>query len=84
MDDFIIKIRERGLEQKVILAGYVTDEELLWLYKNCFGNLYPALYEGFGLPVLEGMQLGAPTACANTTTLPEVAGDAGAQLASHG
>ena len=80
MDDFIIKIRERGLEQKVILTGYVSDEELVWLYQNCFGNLYPALYEGFGLPVLEGMQFGAPTACSNTTSLPEVAGEAGAQL----
>ena len=80
MDDFIIKIRERGLEQKIILTGYVSDEELVWLYQNCFGNLYPALYEGFGLPVLEGMQFGAPTACSNTTSLPEVAGEAGAQL----
>jgi len=80
MDDFIIKIRERGLEQKVILTGYLSDEELIWLYQNCFGNLYPALYEGFGLPVLEGMQFGAPTACSNTTSLPEVAGEAGAQL----
>lgn len=80
MDDFIIEIKERGLEQKVILTGYVSDEELVCLYQNCFGNLYPALYEGFGLPVLEGMQFGAPTACANTTSLPEVAGDAGAQL----
>ena len=62
------------------MAGYVTDEKLLWLDQNCFGNLYPALYEGFGLLVLEGMQFGAPTACANTTSLPEVAGDAGAKL----
>lgn len=75
MDDFIIKIRERGLEQKVILTGYISDEELVWLYQNCFGNLYPALYEGFGLPVLEGMQHGAPTICSNTTSLPEVAGE---------
>jgi glycosyltransferase involved in cell wall biosynthesis len=80
MDDFILKIRERELEQKVILTGYVSDEELVWLYQNCFGNLYPALYEGFGLPVLEGMQFGAPTACSNTTSLPEVIGEAGAQI----
>ena len=80
MDDFIIKIKERGLEQKVILTGYVSDEELVWLYKNCFGNLYPALYEGFGLPVLEGMQFGAPTVCSNTTSLPEVAGEGAIQL----
>lgn len=80
MDDFIIKIKERGLEQKVFLTGYVSDEELVWLYKNCFGNLYPALYEGFGLPVLEGMQFGAPTVCCNTTSLLEVAGEGAIQL----
>jgi glycosyltransferase involved in cell wall biosynthesis len=80
MDDFVVKIRKRGLEEKVILAGYVSDQELVWLYQKCFGNLYPAIYEGFGLPVLEGMQFSAPTACSNTTSLPEVAGEGGAQF----
>jgi glycosyltransferase involved in cell wall biosynthesis len=59
-----------------VLTGYVSDDELIWLYRNCYANLYPSLFEGFGLPVLEGMQLGAPTLTSNTSSMPEVAGDA--------
>jgi len=51
------------------------------LYRNCYANLYPSLFEGFGLPVLEGMQFGAPALVSNTTSLPEVAGDAALLLA---
>ena len=58
-------------------TGYVTDAELEWLYRHCFAFLYPSLFEGFGMPVLEAMSLGAPVICSNTTSLPEVAGDAG-------
>lgn len=61
----------------VELTGYVTDAELEWLYRNCFAFLYPSLFEGFGMPVLEALSLGAPVICSNTTSLPEVAGDAG-------
>jgi len=76
MEDFMGRIAGLGVSGNVILAGYVTDEELHWLYSNCFANIYPSLFEGFGLPVLEGMQLGAPTICSSSTSLPEVAGDA--------
>ena len=62
--------------EDVLLTGYVTDEELAWLYRNCFAFLYPSLFEGFGMPVLEALTLGAPVICSNTTSLPEVAGDA--------
>jgi len=65
--------RARG----IVPAGYVSDSELEWLYRNCFGFLYPSLFEGFGMPVLEALSLGAPVICSNTTSLPEVAGDAG-------
>jgi glycosyltransferase involved in cell wall biosynthesis len=61
----------------VTLTGYVSDSELEWLYRNCFGFLYPSLFEGFGMPVLEALALGAPVICSNTSSLPEVAGDAG-------
>ena len=63
----------RGVE----LTGYVSDAELEWLYRNCFAFLYPSLFEGFGMPVLEALSLGAAVICSNTTSLPEVAGDAG-------
>jgi len=66
-----------GLPAGVEVTGYVTGGELEWLYRNCFAFLYPSLFEGFGMPVLEAMTLGAPVICSNTTSLPEVAGDAG-------
>lgn len=74
MDDFYEQLQNLGILKHVILTGYVSDSELTWLYKSCYANLYPSLFEGFGLPVLEGMQFGAPTLTTNTTSIPEVAG----------
>lgn len=67
-----------GLEpgREVILPGYVSDEELKWLYRNCFGFIYPSLFEGFGMPVLEALGFEAPVLCSYTSSLPEVAGEA--------
>jgi glycosyltransferase involved in cell wall biosynthesis len=76
MDDFQKQIVELGLTDSVIFAGYVSEDELIWLYRNCYANIYPSLFEGFGLPILEGMQFGAPTLTSKTTSMPEVAGDA--------
>lgn len=81
MDDFQKHMEELGIADHVTMTGYVSDDELIWLYRNCYANLYPSLFEGFGLPILEGMQFGAPTLTSNTTSLPEVAGDAALQLA---
>jgi len=69
-------IEELGLRDHVLLTGYVSDEKLCWLYKNCLGFVYPSLYEGFGLPVLEAMGFGAAVITSRTTSLPEVAGEA--------
>jgi len=76
MDDFQNHLRALGIEDQVILTGYVTDDELIWLYRSCYASLYPSLFEGFGLPVLEGMQFGAPTLTTTTSSIPEVAGQA--------
>jgi glycosyltransferase involved in cell wall biosynthesis len=81
MEDFQRHLDEVGVSAKVIMTGYVSDEELIWLYRNCYANLYPSLFEGFGLPVLEGMQFGAPTLTSRTSSIPEVAGDAAILLA---
>jgi glycosyltransferase involved in cell wall biosynthesis len=69
-------VEELGLNDHVLLIGYVPDEKLCWLYESCFAFVYPSLYEGFGLPVLEAMGFGAAVITSNTTSLPEVAGEA--------
>lgn len=76
MENFQRELSELGIADNIVMTGYVSDEELIWLYRNCYANLYPSLFEGFGLPVLEGMQFGAPTIASNSTSIPEVAGNA--------
>jgi glycosyltransferase involved in cell wall biosynthesis len=61
----------------VRLLGHVPDEDLAALYRLCTVFCYPSLYEGFGLPVLEAMQAGAPVVTSSVSSLPEVGGDAG-------
>ncbi len=65
------------LRARVVLAGYVPDTDLAALYSGARGFVYPSLYEGFGLPVLEAMQCGTPVVTSDSTSLPEVVGDAG-------
>jgi glycosyltransferase involved in cell wall biosynthesis len=73
LDQFIDTL---GLTKYVRKLGYVDDASLQWLYKNCWAFVYPSIYEGFGLPVLEAMSLGAAVITAKTTSLPEVGGNA--------
>jgi glycosyltransferase involved in cell wall biosynthesis len=65
-----------GLEKHVLFPGYLANAELQALMTNSAGMIFPSLYEGFGLPVIEAMATGIPVACSNVTSLPEVAGDA--------
>jgi glycosyltransferase involved in cell wall biosynthesis len=65
-----------GLERRVLLTGYVDEEALACLYGGASVFVYPSLYEGFGLPLLEAMACGCPVICSNTSSLPEVSGDA--------
>lgn len=69
-------IRRCGLQNKVVLTGYIADVELAVLMRRCACFAYVSLYEGFGLPLLEAMALGAPAVTSNVSSLPEVAGDA--------
>jgi glycosyltransferase involved in cell wall biosynthesis len=62
--------------EHVRVAGFVPDDDLAALYSACTVFCYPSLYEGFGLPVLEALQSGAPTLTSDVSSLPEVAGDA--------
>jgi glycosyltransferase involved in cell wall biosynthesis len=61
---------------RIIRARGVSDEDLACLYSECEAFVFPSTYEGFGLPVLEALQCGAPVICSNRSSLPEVAGDA--------
>lgn len=79
MQDFKLLIEELGLNDHVILLGYVSDDELQWLYQHCFCMVYPSFFEGFGLPVLEALTLKAPVITSHSSSLPEIVG-AAAQL----
>jgi len=64
------------IKKRILFTGYMADQELAALYSGARVFVYPSFYEGFGLPVLEAMACGCPVVCANTASLPEVAGDA--------
>jgi glycosyltransferase involved in cell wall biosynthesis len=65
-----------GIADRVRLPGWLSTEDLEGLYRAATCVLFPSLYEGFGLPVLEAMARGVPVACSDRSSLPEVAGDA--------
>lgn len=76
-------IDEKGLVNKIIRPGYVHDQTLACLYSSATGFIYPSLYEGFGLPVIEAMACGCPVICSRAASLPEVAGDAALLVDPH-
>jgi glycosyltransferase involved in cell wall biosynthesis len=61
--------------RELVLAGFVTDRLLAALYRTCELSVYPSLYEGGGLPILEAMSCGAPVAVSNVSSMPEWLGD---------
>jgi glycosyltransferase involved in cell wall biosynthesis len=69
-------VQELGLDQGVLFPGFVDDADLPALYTLADLFVFPSLYEGFGLPVLEAMACGTPVVCSDASSLPEVAGDA--------
>lgn len=73
-------IEKLNLQDDVIFTGYVPDEDLPALYNAADLFVFPSLYEGFGLPPLEAMACGCPVITSNTSSLPEVVGDAGIMI----
>lgn len=65
-----------GIGERVIFSGFVSDEEKVSLYRNSVALVFPSLYEGFGLPILEAQTLGVPVLAAASSSLLEIAGDA--------
>ncbi len=73
-DEILAEAERHG--DRVRVLGFVDDVDLPALYRHAALFAFPSLYEGFGLPVLEAMACGTPVVCSNTSSLPEVAGEA--------
>lgn len=76
-------IHEQRLEQRVVKLGYLSEEELILMYNLASIYLYPSLYEGFGLPILEAQACGCPVITSNVSSCPEIAGDAACLVDPH-
>ena len=78
VDDDVLAAAQSSAEHqsRLIFTEYVAEEDLPALYSGAVAFVFPSLYEGFGLPPLEAMACGAPVITSNTTSLPEVVGDA--------
>lgn len=79
-DESIYKRLEELREEKIIVTGYVADDDLPPLYTGASVFVYPSLYEGFGMPPLEAMACGVPVITSNNSSLPEVVGKAGIMI----
>jgi glycosyltransferase involved in cell wall biosynthesis len=75
-DGLFAQVRDMGLEGRVIFPGYLPNEDKAPLLSGALAFVFPSLYEGFGLPVLEAQACGCPVITSTTSSLPEVAGDA--------
>jgi len=73
-ENILKEIKKNNLGNKVILTGYVNNENLPNYYQYASLFVFPSLYEGFGIPILEAFASGTPVVCSNTSSLPEVAG----------
>jgi glycosyltransferase involved in cell wall biosynthesis len=77
-------ILNSSYRDQVHLVGFISEKEKAWLLKNSFAFVYPSLYEGFGLPVLEAMQQGCPVISYKNSSLTEISGNAAILLEEQG
>src|SRR5258708_1912827 len=77
------RLRKSSTDQDIIFTGYLTDEELVALYKSAQVYTFPSFSEGFGIPLLEAMACGCPVVSSNKTSLPEIGGDAAVYFDPH-
>jgi len=80
VDDIFATIEHHGLGDEVTHIGFIPTEDLPLWYNSAEVFLYPSVFEGFGLPVLEAMACGTPVLTSNVSSLPEVAGNVGKTL----
>ncbi len=76
-------VAEMGLQDQVVLLGFVSEQELVTLYSGADVFVYPSLYEGFGMPVLEAMACGTPVITSSVGSIPEAAGNAALFIDPH-
>ena len=74
--EIVAAMENSPVRERIKHLGFVSEEEKASLLRNCEMLVYPSMYEGFGLPVLEAMAAGAPVITSNLSSMPEVAGDA--------
>jgi glycosyltransferase involved in cell wall biosynthesis len=82
-NDLINLIEALKIKKRIKFLGFLNREELRLMYNSAEVFLYPSLYEGFGLPLLEAMACGCPVLTSNISALPEVAGDAAITVNPH-
>ena len=79
-EEIFAKVEALGLGDKIRFAGYIPGEDLPLWYAAASVFVFPSIYEGFGMPLLEAMACGTPTVTSNRSSMPEVVGDAGLQV----
>jgi glycosyltransferase involved in cell wall biosynthesis len=79
-DDVLRDIDDLAARYEIVFLGRVPDDDLPFLYRLADLFVFPSLYEGFGIPPLEAMASGVPVVCSNTSSMPEVVGDAGVMV----
>jgi glycosyltransferase involved in cell wall biosynthesis len=82
-DDLFALVTRLGLASRVVFPGYIEEADLPALLSGALALVFPSLYEGFGIPVLEAGACGVPVITSNTSSLPEVAGDAALLVDPH-
>lgn len=75
--------REAGVADSVKFMGFLTSREVVAVYRAADALVFPSLYEGWGLPIVEAFRAGLPVACSDTTSLPELVGDAAVVFDPH-
>jgi glycosyltransferase involved in cell wall biosynthesis len=76
-------VKRLGLEKEIVFTGHLPDADIPLLYNGASALVFPSLFEGFGMPVLEAMACGCPVVTSSVTSLPEVAGDCAVVVDPH-